>query len=115
MHFEPCLMVVTSAPASLEEAAADRWLMALICEAKDYETALKHLVLATMAMIANGQDNEVAAIDLSIVNIYLSLSHFDEVVFSYQKAFIVFKASKGDNQPSIASVFLHLAYLYYKT
>ena len=30
------------------------------------ESALKHPVLASMAMIANGQDNEVAAIDVSI-------------------------------------------------
>ncbi|KAK1380971.1 MPN domain-containing protein [Heracleum sosnowskyi] len=84
-----------SSPASLEEAA-DRRLMALICEAKgDYESALEHLVLASMAMIANGQDNEVAAIDVSIVNIYLSLSRFDEAVFSYKKALTVFKSSKG--------------------
>ncbi|KAK1434556.1 hypothetical protein QVD17_00303 [Tagetes erecta] len=77
---------VHSPPAFLEEAA-DRRLMALICEEKgDYESALEHLVLASMAMIANGQDNEVAAIDLSIGNIYLSLSRFDEAVFSYQKA-----------------------------
>ncbi|KAL0002328.1 hypothetical protein SO802_016109 [Lithocarpus litseifolius] len=41
--------------------------MALICEAKgDYESALKHPVLAIMSMIANAQDNEVAAIDVSI-------------------------------------------------
>ncbi|KAJ0431318.1 putative tetratricopeptide-like helical domain superfamily, malT-like TPR region [Helianthus annuus] len=106
---------VHSAPASLEEAA-DRRLMALICEAKgDYESALEHLVLASMAMIANGQDNEVAAIDLSIGNIYLSLSRFDEAVFSYQKALTVFKASKGDNHPAVASVFVRLADLYYKT
>ncbi|CAH1429674.1 unnamed protein product [Lactuca virosa] len=106
---------VHSPPASLEEAA-DRRLMALICEAKgDYEAALEHLVLASMAMIANGQDNEVAAIDLSIGNIYLSLSRFDEAVFSYQKALTVFKASKGDNHPSVASVFVRLADLYYKT
>ncbi|KAK9266526.1 hypothetical protein L1049_023044 [Liquidambar formosana] len=106
---------VHSAPASLEEAA-DRRLMALICEAKgDYESALEHLVLASMAMIANGQDNEVAAIDVSIGNIYLSLSRFDEAVFSYQKALTVFKSSKGDNHPSVASVFVRLADLYYKT
>lgn len=106
---------VHSAPASLEEAA-DRRLMALICEAKgDYESALEHLVLASMAMIANGQDNEVAAIDVSIGNIYLSLSRFDEAVFSYQKALTVFKSSKGDNHPSVASVFVRLADLYHKT
>ncbi|XP_022893031.1 protein KINESIN LIGHT CHAIN-RELATED 1-like [Olea europaea var. sylvestris] len=106
---------VHSPPASLEEAA-DRRLMALICEAKeDYESALEHLVLARMTMIANGQENEVAAIDVSIGNIYLSLFRFDEAVFSYQKALTVFKSSKGDNHPSVASVFVRLADLYYKT
>ncbi|KAL1568859.1 Protein KINESIN LIGHT CHAIN-RELATED 1 [Salvia divinorum] len=80
---------VHSPPASLEEAA-DRRLMALICEAKgDYEAALEHLVLASMAMIANGQENE--------------------------KALTVFKSSKGDNHPSVASVFVQLANLYHKT
>ncbi|GLT90725.1 hypothetical protein SLE2022_086430 [Rubroshorea leprosula] len=104
-----------SEPASLEEAA-DRRLMALICEAKgDYEAALEHLVLASMAMIANGQENEVAAIDLSIGNIYMSLCRFDEAVFSYQKALTVFKSSKGDNHPSVASVFVRLADLYQRT
>ena len=104
-----------SPPASLEEAA-DRRLMALICEAKcDYESALEHLVLANMAMIANGQETEVAAIDVGIGNIYLSLSRFDEAVFSYQKALTVFKSSKGDNHPSVASVYVRLADLYYKT
>ncbi|XP_043717141.1 protein KINESIN LIGHT CHAIN-RELATED 1-like [Telopea speciosissima] len=104
-----------SAPASLEEAA-DRRLMALICEAKgDYESALEHLVLASMVMIANGQDNEVAAIDVSIGDIYQSLSRFDEAVFSYQKALTVFKSTKGDNHPLVASGFIRLADLYYKT
>ncbi|KAL9242943.1 hypothetical protein vseg_016898 [Gypsophila vaccaria] len=106
---------VHSAPASLEEAA-DRRLMALILEAKaDYESALEHLVLASMAMIANGQENEVASIDVGIGNIYQSLCRFDEAVFSYQKALTVFKASKGENHPSVASVFIRLADLYYKT
>ncbi|KAJ4955607.1 hypothetical protein NE237_012390 [Protea cynaroides] len=104
-----------NAPASLEEAA-DRRLMALICEAKgDYESSLEHLVLASMVMIASGQDNEVAAIDVSIGDIYQSLSRFDEAVFSYQKALTVFKSTKGDNHQSVASVFVHLADLYYKT
>ncbi|CAK9169271.1 unnamed protein product [Ilex paraguariensis] len=106
---------VHSLPASLEEAA-DRRLMALICDAKgDYESALEHLVLSSMSMIANGQDAEVAAIDVSIGNIYLSLSRFDEAVFSYQKALTVFKSSKGDNHSLVASVFVRLADLYYKT
>ncbi|KAL7000008.1 Protein KINESIN LIGHT CHAIN-RELATED 1, partial [Sarracenia purpurea var. burkii] len=83
---------IHSPPASLEEAA-DR----------------------SMVMIANGQENEVAAIDVSIGNIYMSLSRFDEAVFSYQKALTVFKSSKGDNHPSVASVFVRLSDLYYKT
>ncbi|KAE8717514.1 RWP-RK domain-containing family protein [Hibiscus syriacus] len=104
-----------SEPASLEEAA-DRRLMALVCEAKgDYELALEHLVLASMAMIANGQGNEVAAIDVSIGNIYMSLCRFDEAVFSYQKALTVFKSSKGDNHPQVAFVFVRLADLYHRT
>lgn len=104
-----------SLPASLDEAA-DRRLMALICEAKgDFESALEHLVLASMAMIANGQDNEVAAIDVNIGNTYLNLGRFDEAVFSYQKALTVFKSTKGDNHPTVASVFVRLADLYYKT
>ncbi|XWS46255.1 hypothetical protein CRYUN_Cryun14cG0048900 [Craigia yunnanensis] len=103
-----------SAPASLEEAA-DRRLMALVCEAKgDYEPALEHLVLASMSMIANGQENEVAAIDVSIGNIYLSLCRFDEAIFAYQKALTVFKSTKGESHPSVASVFIRLADLYYK-
>lgn len=104
-----------SAPASLEEAA-DRRLMAIIYEAQgDYESALEHLVLASMVMIANGQDNEVAALDVSIGDIYLTLCRFDEAVFSYQKALTVFKSTRGDNHPSVASVFIRLADLYYKT
>ncbi|XP_008795853.2 protein KINESIN LIGHT CHAIN-RELATED 1-like [Phoenix dactylifera] len=103
-----------SPPASLEEAA-DRRLMALIYEAKgDFDAALEHLVLASMAMIANGQETEVAAIDVSIGNTYLSLGRFDEAVFSYQKALTVFKSIKGDNHMSVASVFVRLADIYYK-
>lgn len=106
---------VHSEPASLEEAA-DRRLLALVCEAKgDYEAALEHLVLASMAMIANGQDNEVASIDVSIGNIYMSLCRFDEAIFSYQKALTVFKSSKGDSHPLVASVFVRLADLYHRT
>lgn len=104
-----------NASASLEEAA-DRRLMALIYEAKgDHETALEHLVLASMIMIANGHENEVASIDVSIGNVYSSLCRFDEAVFSYQKALTVFKSIRGENHPSVASVFIRLADLYYKT
>ncbi|CAN6704587.1 unnamed protein product [Malus baccata var. baccata] len=102
-------------PASVEEAA-DRRLMALIYEVKgDSESALEHLVLASMIMIANGQDNEVATIDMGIGNIYLSLCRFDDAVFSYQKALTVLKSMGGENHPSVASVFIRLADLYYKT
>ncbi|XP_010455474.1 PREDICTED: uncharacterized protein LOC104737075 isoform X2 [Camelina sativa] len=104
-----------SEPASLEEAA-DRRLMAIIYEAKgDYENALEHLVLASMAMIASGQESEVASIDVSIGNIYMSLCRFDEAVFSYQKALTVFKSSKGESHPTVASVFVRLAELYHRT
>uniref|UniRef100_A0A6N2LJM8 Uncharacterized protein n=1 Tax=Salix viminalis TaxID=40686 RepID=A0A6N2LJM8_SALVM len=102
-------------PASLEEAA-DRRLMGLICETKgDHEAALEHLVLASMAMVANGQESEVASIDCSIGDAYLSLSRYDEAVFAYQKALTAFKTTKGENHPSVASVFVRLADLYNKT
>ncbi|GJT72524.1 kinesin light chain-related protein 3 [Tanacetum coccineum] len=100
---------------SLEEAA-DRRLMGLICETKgDHEGALEHLVLASMSMVANGQENEVSYIDLSIGDTYLSLSRFDEAIFAYQKALKSLKKSKGENHPSVASVFTRLADLYNKT
>lgn len=103
------------APASLEEAA-DRRLMGLICETKGaHEAALEHLVLASMAMVANGQESEVASVDLSIGDAYLSLSRYDEAVFAYQKALTALKSTKGENHPAIASVFVRLADLYNKT
>lgn len=104
-----------SAPGSVEEAA-DRRLMALICEAKgDFEGALEHLVLSSMAMIANGQESEIAAIDVSIGNTYLNLGRFDESMFSYQKALTIYKSTKGDNHHLVASVFVRLADLYHKS
>ncbi|CAA7402523.1 unnamed protein product [Spirodela intermedia] len=100
----------------LLEEATDRRLMALICEAKgNFEAALEHLVLSSMIMIDCKQDNEVAAIDVNIGNIYQSLGRFDEAVFAYQKALTVFKSIKGDNHSTVASVFVRLADLYYKT
>jgi len=102
-------------PASLEETA-DRRLMGLICDTKgDHEAALEHLVMASMAMVANGQETEVASVDCSIGDIYLSLGRYDEAVFSYQKALTVFKTSKGENHATVASVFVRLADLYNKT
>lgn len=101
-------------PATLEEAA-DRRLMGLICDAKgDYESALEHYVLASMAMAANGQDIDVASIDCSIGDAYLSLARYDEAIFAYQKGLTVFKSSKGENHPAVASVFVRLADLYNK-
>lgn len=102
-------------PASLEEVA-DRRLMGLICETKgDHEAALEHLVLASMAMVANGQETEVASVDCSIGDTYLSLTRYDEAVFAYQKALTIFKSSKGENHPAVASVFVRLADLYNRT
>lgn len=102
-------------PVSLEETA-DRRLMGLICETKgDHEAALEHLVLASMAMVANGQEVEVASVDCSIGDTYLSLSRYDEAVFAYQKALTVFKTTKGENHPAVASVFVRLADVYNKT
>ncbi|XP_062224359.1 protein KINESIN LIGHT CHAIN-RELATED 1-like [Phragmites australis] len=104
-----------SAPASLDEAS-DRRLMALILDAKgDYDGALEHLVLASMTMVANGRDIEVATIDVAIGNTYLALARFDEAVFSYQKALTVLKSARGDDHPSVASVYVRLADLYHRT
>ncbi|XP_044466059.1 protein KINESIN LIGHT CHAIN-RELATED 2-like [Mangifera indica] len=101
-------------PASIEEAA-DRRLMGLICYSKgDYEAALEHYVLASMAMATYGHKIDVASIDCSIGDAYLSLARFDEAMFSYQKAFTVFKSAKGENHPTVASVFVRLADLYHK-
>ncbi|RWR85588.1 Tetratricopeptide TPR-1 [Cinnamomum micranthum f. kanehirae] len=103
------------APASLEEAA-DRRLMGLICDTKgEHEVALEHLVLASMSMVSNGQEAEVASVDCSIGDTYLSLARYDEAVFAYQKALTVFKSAKGENHPAVASVFVRLADLYNKT
>ncbi|KAK4282417.1 hypothetical protein QN277_013798 [Acacia crassicarpa] len=103
-----------SSPASPEEAA-DRRLMGLICDSKgDFESALEHYVLASMAMAANGQDVEVASVDCSIGDAYLSLARYDEAIFSYQKALTVFKSAKGENHPTVASVYVRLADLYNK-
>ncbi|KAF8037526.1 hypothetical protein BT93_B0428 [Corymbia citriodora subsp. variegata] len=103
-----------SPAASLEEAA-DRKLMGLICDSKgDYESALEHYVLASMAMASKGQEIEVALIDCGIGDAYLSLARYDEAIFAYQKALTVFKSTKGENHPSVASVFVRLADLYHK-
>lgn len=102
-------------PGSIEEAA-DRRLMGLICDMKgDHEAALEHLVLAGMAMASNDQGDEVALVDCSIGDTYLSLARYDEAVFAYQKALTAFKTSKGDNHPNVASVFVRLADLYNRT
>ncbi|XP_057769327.1 protein KINESIN LIGHT CHAIN-RELATED 2-like [Salvia miltiorrhiza] len=105
---------VNGSIASPEEAA-DRRLLGLICDSKgDYEGALEHYVIASMAMAANGQNVDVATIDCSIGDAYLSLLRYDEAICAYQKALSTFKGSKGDNHPSVASVFVRLADLYNK-
>ncbi|TYH01144.1 hypothetical protein ES288_A09G033800v1 [Gossypium darwinii] len=102
------------APASIEEAA-DRKLMGLICDSKgDYESALEHYVLASMAMAANGNEVDVASIDCSIGDAYLSLARYDEAVLAYQKALTVYKSAKGENHPRVASVYVRLADLHNK-
>ncbi|XWS40748.1 hypothetical protein CRYUN_Cryun17cG0022100 [Craigia yunnanensis] len=102
------------ASASIEEAA-DRRLMGLICDSKGhYESALEHYVLASMAMAANSHEVDVASIDCSIGDAYLSLARFDEAVFAYQKALTVFKSAKGENHATVASVLVRLADLYNK-
>ncbi|KAK9004077.1 hypothetical protein V6N11_001890 [Hibiscus sabdariffa] len=102
------------APASIEEAA-DRRLMGLICDSRgDYESALEHYVLASMAMAANGHELDVASIDCSIGDAYLSLARYDEAILAYQKALTVYKSAKGENHPTVALVFVRLADLYNK-
>ncbi|XP_074559457.1 protein KINESIN LIGHT CHAIN-RELATED 1-like [Curcuma longa] len=102
-------------PSSLEETA-DRRLMGLICDAKGrHEVALQHLVSVSMAMVAYGQETEVASVDCSIGDIYLSLGRYDEAVFAYQKALDLYKTTKGATHPTVASVFVRLADLYNKT
>ncbi|KAG6382618.1 hypothetical protein SASPL_157703 [Salvia splendens] len=97
------------------EEAADRRLLGLICDTKgDYEGALEHYVIASMAMSANGQNADVSAIDCSIGDAYLSLLRYDEAICAYQKALSTFKGIKGDSHPSVASVYVRLADLYNK-
>ncbi|PKA53874.1 putative UDP-N-acetylglucosamine--peptide N-acetylglucosaminyltransferase SEC [Apostasia shenzhenica] len=101
--------------SSLEETA-DRRLMGLICDAKgDHESALEHLLLASMAMAADGRESEVAFVDCGIGDIYLSLARYDEAVMAYKKALSVFISSKGEAHPNVALIFVRLADLYNKT
>lgn len=110
-----CQMALDIHKNGSPEEAADRRLMGLICEAMgDYETALEHYVLASVAMAGDGHETEVAAIDVCIGDAYLSLSRYDEAIFSYQKSLNLFKSTKGDNHPSVASVFVRLADVYNK-
>lgn len=113
-----CLMALEihreNGSASLEEAA-DRRLMGLICDSKgDYEAALEHYVLAGMSMSANDHESDAASIDCNIGDAYLSLARYDEAVFAFQKALTVFKTTKGETHPAVASVYVRLADLYNK-
>ncbi|XP_014511761.1 protein KINESIN LIGHT CHAIN-RELATED 2-like [Vigna radiata var. radiata] len=58
-----------------------------------------------MAMVANGQEVEVAFVDCNIGDTYLSLARYDEAIFAYQRALKVFKIHKGENHPAVGSVF----------
>ncbi|CAK8563045.1 unnamed protein product [Lathyrus sativus] len=101
--------------SSLEEAA-DRRLMGLICETNgNHEAALENLVLASIAMVSNGQEVEVASVDCSIGDTFLSLARYDEAILAYKKALAVFKTHKGENHPAVGSVFVRLAELYSRT
>lgn len=103
-----------ASPASPEEAA-DRRLLGLICDSKgDHEAALEHYVLASMALAAGGQEADVASIDCNIGDAYLALARYDEAICAYQKALTVFKSNKGENHPSVASIFVRLADLHNK-
>ena len=78
------------------EGVADRRLMALICGIKgDYEATLEHYDLMGMAIAANGQEIDVASIDCSIGDKYLSLARYDKVVF-----FFFFLSKNTQNVPS---------------
>eukprot|EP01018_Ginkgo_biloba_P041033 Gb_01173 [translate_table: standard] len=79
----------------------------------DYEATLEHLGLASMAMISNGQEMDIASMDCSIGDTYLSLGRDDEVVFAYKKSLTVFKSIKDENHPFVVAVFIHLADLIY--
>lgn len=99
-------------PSSIAEAT-DRRLMGLICETRgDHESALKNLVLASMAMMENGQESKVAFVDTSIGNSYMSLSRFDEAIFAYQKSLTALKTANGDSHLAVGSVYIRLADLY---
>ncbi|RZC64722.1 hypothetical protein C5167_008411 [Papaver somniferum] len=100
--------------SSIEEAA-DRRLMGLILGTKGYhDAALEHLLLASMAMVTNGQEMEVASLDCSIGDSYLSLARYNEAVFAYENSLTMFKTTKGENHTSVASVYVRLAELYNK-
>ncbi|KAK7265693.1 hypothetical protein RJT34_33316 [Clitoria ternatea] len=102
-------------PLSLEEAA-DRRLMGLICEANGHhEAALEHLVLASMAMVDNGQEVEVASVDCSIGDTFSSLARYDEATLAYRRAIKVFKKHKGENHPAVGLVYVRLADLHNRT
>ncbi|GAB4836720.1 hypothetical protein Ancab_001634 [Ancistrocladus abbreviatus] len=93
-------------PASLEEAA-DRRLMGLICETKgDHEAALEHLVLASMAMVANGQEAEVASIDCNIGKFRESKSYCENALRIYSNP------SPGIAAEEIASGFTDVSAIY---
>lgn len=95
------------------EETADRRLMGLISQVKgNHEEALQHLVMASTAMAANGQVKEVASVDCSIGDAYLSLARYDEAVFAYRRALSTLKSHGGENHPMVAHALVRLADLF---
>ena len=99
-------------PGSVEEAT-DRRLMALILAGNgEYELALEHLVLANASLTKHSKDEDVAAIDSNIGDMYAALGRYDEAVFSYRKSINMYKSIIGDNHMKVAYVYTSLAELF---
>ncbi|VFQ95166.1 unnamed protein product [Cuscuta campestris] len=98
------------------EGAADRRLLGLILHSKgDYDVAIEQYVLASLAVAGvHGQEAEAAAIECSIGDSYLSQGRYNEAIYSYVKALTMLKSLKGENHPSVASVYVPLADLYHR-
>ncbi|PKI44965.1 hypothetical protein CRG98_034660 [Punica granatum] len=66
-------------------------------------------------MATKALDSDIATVDVSIGNIYSLLGRFDQAVLSYRKALTALKSTRGENHPSVASVFIRLADVSSKT
>nr|GEW45651.1 protein kinesin light chain-related 1 [Tanacetum cinerariifolium] len=102
---------VHSAPASLEEAA-DRRLMALICEAKgDYETALEHLHRQHL-FVPGTTPEDIASGMTEISAIYESFNEPDEALRLLQKSMKLLEDKPGQ-QSTIAGVEARMGVMFY--